>query len=136
MNWRRVCIFVLIFFFATAAAAFPFGFIRGFSLARGQVPPSWLPIGQAVAVFGAGVLVTAALARRQGRRPWIHAGAVGLSSWLLSYPINVLGFHTPPSLWLAQSWVVCLMVLLGVPLGRHFATKDSDDPEGSAKVDG
>jgi hypothetical protein len=40
MNWRRVCIFVLIFFAATAAAAFPFEFIRDFSIVRGQVPPS------------------------------------------------------------------------------------------------
>jgi hypothetical protein len=61
MNWRRVCIFVLIFFAATAVAAFPFGFARGFSIARGLALPTWLSIGQAISVFVAGVLVMAAL---------------------------------------------------------------------------
>jgi hypothetical protein len=42
---------------------------------------------------------------------------MGLSVWLLSYPINVLGFGAPVSAWIAGLPSVCLMVILGVPLG-------------------
>jgi hypothetical protein len=125
MNWRRVCIFVLIFFAATAVAAFPFGFARGFSIARGLALPTWLSIGQAISVFVAGVLVMAALVRRQRQGAWMHAWATGLSAWLVSYPINVLMLHTSLRMWLMQLPVVCLMVLLGVLLGLKLTPKAS-----------
>jgi hypothetical protein len=119
-NWRRVGIFVLICVVATAAAAFPFGFISGFSAARGEVPAHWLPIGQAIAVVGSGIVVTCMLVRKLSSRPWIHAWAMGLSVWLLSYPINVLGFRAPVSAWIAGLPSVCVMVIIGVPLGLLF----------------
>ena len=125
MNWSRLGTFVLVFFVATAAAAFPFGFIRGFSLARHQAPPSWLPIGQAITVMTAGVLVTALLVRRQNTRPWTHAGLMGLSAGILSYPMNVLWLGVSVSVWLASLLAICVMIVLGVPLGFLFRSDKS-----------
>ena len=45
---------------------------------------------------------------------------MGLSVWLLSYPINVLGFGAPVSAWFAGLPSVCVMVIIGVPLGLLF----------------
>jgi hypothetical protein len=61
MNWKRVAVFTVVLFLATAAAAFPFGFIQGYS--RGA-PPDWLSFGNFTVSIIAAACVFAALARR------------------------------------------------------------------------
>jgi hypothetical protein len=126
LNLRRILAFVGILFTATAAAAFPFGFIRGYSLGSGHVPPSWLGFGQALAVPIVAIVVIAVLARRQLVRTWEHALMVVLGAWLLSFPVNVMLFGQPWLAWLRGVIVLCVVVALGVPLGvylRRFSSK-------------
>ena len=126
LNLPRLVAFVGILFTATAAAAFPFGFMRGYFFASGRVPPAWLPLGQGLAVPVAAVVVIALLARRQLTRTWEHACIVVAGSWLLSFPINVLLFGQPWLGWLRGVVALCVVVALGVPLGiylRRFSRK-------------
>jgi hypothetical protein len=120
MNWRRIVIFMLILFLATAAAAFPFGFIRGYAQASGRFVPSWVGVGQALVVPLAGAVVVALLAKRQITRPWEHAWAAVLGAWLLTLPINVMLLGQAPRQWLGGLIPSCLIVILGVPLGLYL----------------
>ncbi len=120
MNWKRIALFVLLLFVATAAAAFPFGFIEGFLAAQGKTPPAWVLVGQAIAVPVAAIIVFALLAVRQSTKAFAHASVAGLLSWLLTFPINVLIFGFPAAQWFAGVFVVAIAIVIGVPIGARF----------------
>lgn len=73
MNYRRIMAFVALLLIATAAASFPFGFVRGFLAHSGSSPPLWLLPIQALAVLIASIVVIATLAKRQREKTWEHA---------------------------------------------------------------
>ena len=76
MDWKRVAIFTGVMFAATAAAAFPFGFIQGYFAAQQAEPPAWVGIGLTVFGIAVAALVFRALARRTPTRVYEHAGLV------------------------------------------------------------
>lgn len=117
MNWKRVLLYVVVMFAATAAAAFPFGLIAGFRGAQGESVPAWLPIGQGVAVSLAMLGVFVSLARRQLEQPWQHALAVGGIAFLLSYPLNVLAMGQAVAVWAQGLVVYGIALAVGVPAG-------------------
>lgn len=120
MNWKRVTLFVVALFGATAAASFPFGFVIGFLEVQGQPPPSWIIPGQAAANFTASCLVFGLLAKRQTYRCHAHAWAVLLGSWIASYPLNVLLLGAAPSVWAASVVFLAVALFVGVALGSRL----------------
>jgi hypothetical protein len=128
MNFRRILAFVGILFVATAAAAFPFGFIRGHFLATGHSTPHWTIVGQALAVPLAAIAVIAALAKREVVRPWAHAWIVVIVAWLFSFPLNVMLLRQPWLAWLRDLIALCVMVSIAVPLGVHLRRLSSATP--------
>lgn len=126
MNSRRILAFVGILFVATAAAAFPFGFIRGYLGATGRTPPGWLSVAQGLAVPVAAMVVIAILAKRQLVKTWEHACIVVAGAWLLTFPLNVMLLGQPWVAWLRGVIALILVLALGVPLGvylRRFSSK-------------
>ena len=99
LNWRRIVVFSAALFAATAAAAFPFGFVSGFLSSRGEPVPSWVSIGPQLAVPAAAIAVFFVLGRRQDDRPWLHALAICVVAWLISFPLNVLLLGQPLLAW-------------------------------------
>ena len=135
MNWKRIITFAAILFVATAAAAFPFGFLRGFLNAVGHSPSSWLPFAQGVAVWLAGICVFAAFAKRQTLQVWQHGFVLVAVTWLVSYPINVLLLGTTLIAW-AESLVVLLIPLaIGIPIGRRLAAEGKAAAEPAVEGD-
>lgn len=128
MNVKRIAVFVGILFLATAAAAFPFGFIRGYVQASGRIPPGWLVLGQALAVPIASILVIALLAKRQQVKTWDHAWTVAIGAWLMSFPINVLLLRQPIQTWFVGVYVMCVAVVLGVPFGTYLRRLSRPSP--------
>lgn len=120
MNVRRIFVFALLLFLATASAGFVFGAIGGFLRATGHDIPSWMPVGQAIGVLVAAVAVIAALAKRQSDRTWEHAFAAAASAWALSFPISVLLAGQPIKQWVAGALVILVIVPPGVLIGRRL----------------
>lgn len=133
MNLRRVLAFVAVLFIATAGAAFPFGFIRGFLAASGHAPPLWLVPAQGLAVVVAAMAVMTSLAKRQLQRTWEHALLVTVLAWLISFPMNVLLLGQPWPVWFRGIIVLAVVLGLSVPLGkylRRFSGKTLAPPSG------
>jgi hypothetical protein len=121
MNHRRILAFVALLLVVTAAASFPFGFIRGFlAHSTGSEPPLWLLPAQALAVLIASIAVIAILAKRQREKTWEHAWNVAIVSWLVSFPLNVLLLRQPWLVWARGFVVLTLVVFVGVPLGVYL----------------
>ena len=121
MNWKRVAIFIVLLLLGTACAAFPVGVIHGILMrANGQVP-RWVPVVQAFAVQGAILLVGGGLGFVQRERLVLHGLAVGVGSWLVSFPINVLLFKQPLVTWAAG--IIGIIVFLGVGCALGFGVR-------------
>lgn len=118
MNWKRVFLFVVYLFIFTALAAFPFGFIDGFSRASGVATPVWVPLGQALSVPIACLLVFARLSYVQPEKDAVNSGMVALVSWLITFPINVILLHQSAGQWAAGFLVILVALVLGLLLGR------------------
>ena len=125
MNWRRVGIYTAIMFGATAAASFPFGFIEGFARSTGRTPAAWPPLAEGLAVPVAAIVVIAAFSRRESQRTWAGACLIGIFSWLVSFPLNVILLGEPTVAWAGDLLVVALSVVVGVPLGRFLHIVDN-----------
>src|SRR5262245_20834223 len=121
MNWRRIGIFTAIMFAATAAASFPFGLIEGFAVSTGRTPAAWLPLARGLAAPLAAVAVFAAFASRESGETWSGASAIGILSWLVSFPLNVIMLGMPVVAWAGGLVLMGLCVVIGVPLGRLIA---------------
>jgi hypothetical protein len=119
MNWKRLILFTLLLWAATALAAFLFGFVRGVLQANGREVPQWLNLAHVAVGFLTNVAVIAELARRQSERTWEHAAALMLIGWLTSLP-SVLFFGFPVVAWLLQLPVFGICVGIAVPIGRRL----------------
>ena len=123
MNVRRILVFTLVLWLATALAAFPFGFIEGFLRATGHAKPWWIPFGQGIAVPVAAAAVIAALAKRQSERTWEHAWAVAAFTLLLTLPLNVVVMGQPVTQWVGGAVVLLVVVVpIGVLIGGLLQT--------------
>ncbi len=80
MNWKRIGLFVLLLFAATAAASFPFRFVAAIIASGGDPVPTWLTPAQATANLAAAALVFGLVAKRQMDRVYQHAWAVLLGT--------------------------------------------------------
>ncbi len=139
LNWKRILIFVAIFFAATGLAAFPFGFIRGYCLASTGHAPAWLGPAQAMAGLLAAITVFAILAWVQKDGAFAHCFVVGLFSWFLSFPINVLLFHQPAMQWAAGAIVLVITAGIGGGAGvglRHLISSGDKSYEVPQQNDG
>ena len=138
MNWKRIAVFVLILFLATAAAGIPFDVIAEVLSARQahekgwlrEPLPLWVLLGKALAVFTAATVVFYQLANRQHDRPWRHALMVAVIAWLVSLPINVWGLGVPETVW--SPGIIALLVALSVGVGLRppcdRTSSDSQEP--------
>ena len=123
MNWKKIFIYVGIFFLATMVAAFPFGVIQGlFNITEGQ-SLAWLNFGQAIAVLIASICVFAHLSIKLQEKVFLHALCVGIGGWLISFPINVLIFGQPMVNWIAGIIVILFTLSIGVVIGKAIKKK-------------
>ena len=120
MNWKRILIFVLINYLATAGAAFPFGFIEGFLTARQTPVPTWVPLSQELAVLVAAAIVFYLFSRRQRSRLWLHAFMVAVIGWLVSFPVNVLALGQSVATWGYSLLFLLASLIAGVSLASSL----------------
>ncbi len=120
MNWKRIGLYVVFLFLATALATFPFGFLLAIFQRQGQTVPNWVIFGPAIAVPLAAIIVFIRLSVIQFTRTFSHIVAVTILTWLLSFPINVLALKQPPFQWASSGLFLVLPMLLGWLLGQYF----------------
>ncbi len=125
MNWKRIAIFTAILFLATAVAAFPFGFLSGFLKSLNKPEPTWVPTAQNIAVYVAAMIVFLILAKKQETNPWFHALAVTLLAWLISFPINVLGFGQSVLTWVFGILLLLIALVIGTPIGNYLRDRSN-----------
>ncbi len=125
MNWKRIFIYILIYFAATAAVAFPFGVVIGFMSSSGSPIPVWVGVGQPIAAILVSIVVFARLASIQLEKTFETAWSVGLISWVLSFIPNVIIFKQPFIQWFLSIAVITFCLLVGVFIGKRFQRKPS-----------
>lgn len=119
MNWKRIMIYIGILFLSTILASLPFGVANGFFQAQGKAIPIWVKIGPAISVPCATLIVFLFLSRSQEENPWGHAVIVAILSWLISFPINVIGLGQPITTWVGTLIVISIALVTGTFLGMY-----------------
>ena len=142
MNIRRICVFAVLEFLATALAAFPLGVIKGMCRASGEPVPTWVLPLQGLAVPFAAMMVFLFMGYVQRHQPFRHGLIVALLVWAVSMPINVLGFGQPLWQWAVGIVLMVPICLIGIGLGIVLCKvvgaqpPDTRQPQHDAAQDG
>jgi len=123
MNWKKIIIYIGILFLATMLVAFPFGFIQGlFGITEGNAL-LLINLCQAIAVLAASIWVFAHLTLKLQEKIFLHALCVGVGSWLLSFPINVLVFGQAILFWGLGIVIIIFTLSIGILIGAIIKKK-------------
>ncbi len=117
MNWKRILNYCIIYYFASAIAAAPFGIISGLLGYSVDTTPFWVFISITLAGSFASIAVIARLAYIQRDKPFYHALIVGLVNWSISLPINVGLMHGSVRNWALGLGLILVAVVVGVAIG-------------------
>lgn len=118
MDWKLISKYVLYLFVFTAAAAVPFGFIRGVMASSGGAAPTWTTIGQGLSVPLASLLVYMRLGYVKPVDSFKLAIIVGILCWIISFPINVLLMKQNIGHWTVGIIVILITATIGSLLGK------------------
>jgi hypothetical protein len=129
MDWKIISKYVLYLFVFTAAAAFPFGFIRGFMASSGGGAPTWTTIGQAISVPVASLLVYMRLGYVKPIDSLKLSLVVGFLCWIISFPINVLLMKQNIAHWASGIIAILITATIGALLGKSlYSWKNKNQP--------
>ena len=120
MNFRRIVAYIFLMCLATGFVGFVFAFFKRIAKHLESNVPFWLLTCEVVTNLSVVALVYARLAVVQPDRLWVHAWSVGVGTWLLGYPINVLWAGEPPVRWRRELILIAIVLPLGVGLGRAW----------------
>ncbi len=129
MDWKLILKYVVYLFVFTAAAAFPFGFIRGVIASSSGATPTWTTIGQGLSVPLAALLVYMRLGYVKPIDSLKLSMTVGILCWVISFLINVLVMKQNIVHWAVGLIVILITAAIGSLLGKSlYSWKNKSQP--------
>lgn len=125
MDWKHVWTYVAIMFGSTFCVGFVFGIVGEVYMLQGRLVPDWVLLWQGVAHLIAVGLVFILMSRQRPISALEDGLLVAVINWVIALFVNVLFLGDPIQYWLASAPMYCLMLVLGIPVGRWLAARSS-----------
>lgn len=117
MNWIKIFIYIGILYLATFTVGFVFGFIQ--ADVTGENALILTNLGLILSMLTACIWVFAHLAINLQEKIFLHALCVGVGSWIISFPINVIMLSHPISQWFSGGAFILITLSIGTLIGTN-----------------
>ena len=131
LNWKRILTFVVVLIATTFVVGFAFGTLAGASMRSGRIAPESFVLIQGLIVFLVVTLLFLVLGYVQREQTILHAVAVAVLAWLVSFPLNVLYGKQPLLQWALGVIALLLFALLGSGIGMLIRRATAKDDQSS-----